>query len=233
MIFITLPFGKKGPSAPPACPPPAGPPKTPPSQKLPSAEVVAKELAALRNELDDAAMQLEICKIVVERYRKFIEDGEAKSIAELRSLVKPLDHTVVEIKINIQDAFHPYVYDKHFVPAVQKALDVIFSYRSVTLPVNFWLEFDEIQRLNASDDIDKAILLCSLLRSLGSETARVLITKNKDAMVVFEFGQKQYVVEISRKAMCAYPEGDDAFLQIKHMALYSFNDLEYEDLSEG
>ncbi len=192
-----------------------------------------KEMAALRHELDDMAMQLEICKIVVDRYRKFIEDGEAKSIAELRSLVKPLDHTVVEIKINIQDAFHPYVYDKHFVPAVQKALDIIFSYRTVTLPVNFWLEFDEIQRLNSSDDIDKAILLCSLLRSLGSDSAKVLITKNKDALVTFEFADKQYMVEISRKAMSAYPKTDDSFLQIKRTALYSFNDQEYEDLSEG
>lgn len=230
MIFISLPSfgGKKSPPKKPVSPPAASaPPKTP------SSDVLVRELDAMRRELDATLLQLEICKIVIDRYRKFIEDGEAKSIAELRSLVKPLDHAVVEMKINIQDAFHPYVYDKHYVPAAQKALDLIFSYKAVTLPVNFWLEFEEIQRLNASDDIDRAILLCSLLRALGSDSAKVMITKNKDALVMFDFGEKHYVVEISRKAMSAYPKNDDQYLQIRHSAIYTFNDAEYEDLSEG
>lgn len=224
MLLISLPFSKK----------PAGSPQPKIEQhKLPPAEVLVRELDGLRKELDDIALQLEICKIIIDRYRKFIEDGEAKSIADLRTLVKPLDHAIVEMKISIQDAFHPYVYEKHFIPAVQKSLDLIFSYRAVSLPVNFWLEFEEIQRLNASDDIDRAIILCSLLRALGSESVKVLITKNKDALASFSFGGKVYLVELARKSMSAYPENDDQLLQIQHSILYSFNDREYQDMSEG
>lgn len=224
MLFISLPFSKKG-----AAPPPPSKPQS----NLPSAAVLAKEVEMLRRQLDDTNMQLEICKIIIERYQKFIEDGEAKSIAELRGLVRPLDHSVVEMKINVQDAFHPYVYEKHFIPAVQKALDMIFTYKPVTLPVNFWLSFEEIQRLNASDDIDRAIVLCSLLRALGSESARVLISKSKEAFVTFTFGGKQFIIEIAKRTMSAYPPNDDSLVQIMHLVMYSFNDRDYEDLSEG
>ncbi len=227
MLFISLPFSKKGTASAPSAPQPPKPPALPP------AAVLARENEGLRRQLDEIGLQLEIYKVIIERYQKFIEDGEAKSIADLRGLVRPLDHSVVEMKINVQDAFHPYVYEKNFIQAVQKSLDMVFSFRAVSLPLNFWLQFEEMQHLNAADDIDRAILLCSLLRALGSESVRVLITKTKEAMVTFAFGNKQFVIEISKKAMSAYPLGDDQFVQIMHSVLYSFNDREYEDLSEG
>lgn len=227
MLMITLPFPNKS-----AAPhPPASPSQM--RKRLPSPEVLMKELEGLRKELNSATLQLDIFKVIIERYGKFIEDGEAKSVAELRGLVRPMDHTITEMKINIQDAFHPYVYEKHFILAVQKSLDMLFSFRQVSLPINFWLQFEEIQRLDAADDIDLAIMLCSLLRALGSESARVLITKNKEALVSFSFSGKSYIVEISRKSMSAFPEGDDQYAQIVHTVMYSFNDREYEDFSEG
>ncbi|MDE1798053.1 MAG: hypothetical protein KGH63_01450 [Candidatus Micrarchaeota archaeon] len=223
MLLITLPFAKKGAAAP--------APKAPKPAAVPLA--TADETAALRRQLADAKLSLELYRIVLERYQKFIEDGEAKSVAELRELVRPLDSVVTEMKIVISDQFHPYLYEKHFLPAVEKALDLIFAFKPVSLPVNFWLSFNDMSRLHAADDIDRAILLCSLLRSLGSESARVLIDKGKGAWVSFIYGDKQYMVDIAKRTMTAYPAADDGLKVMLRSVQYAFNDREYEDLSEG
>jgi hypothetical protein len=151
----------------------------------------------------------------------------------LRELVRPLDSVVTELKIQIVDQFHPYRYEQHFLPAVQKSLDILFAYRQVSLPVNFWMAFADMARLRAADDIDRGILLCSLLRSLGSESARVLIDKNKAAWVSFVFADKQYVIDIAKRVMSAYPLQDDALIAFMRQVQYAFNDKEYEDLSES
>ncbi len=225
MLLINLPFAKKGAGAPAAAAKGAKGAAAPPP--------TLDEMTALKTQLRDTRLQLELYRIVLERYQKFIEDGEAKSVAELRDLVRPMDSQVTELKINIQDQFHPYLYEKHFLPAVQRALDSLFAYRSVTLPVNFWMGFSDMAHLHAADDIDRAILLCSLLRSLGSESARVLIDKNKGAWVSFVFGEKQYMVDIGRRVMSAYALNDEALRILLKTVQYAFNDREYEDLSES
>jgi hypothetical protein len=188
---------------------------------------------AVRRQMTDLRLQLEIQRLILERYQRFIEDGEAKYIAELRELVRPMDSVVTELKIQIQDQFHPYLYEQHFLPAVQKCLDLLFSYRSVSLPVNFWMSFSDMARLRAADDIDRAILLCSLLRALGSESSRVLIDKNKGAWVSYVYADKQYVVDIAKRVMSAYPLQDEALAAFMRAVQYAFNDKEYEDLSES
>lgn len=217
-LLIALPFSKKG-----ALPAQAPAPPT----------ITPDEAAALRKQVLDLRLQLEVQHTILERYQKFIEDSEAKSAAELRELVRPLDSVVTELKMQVQDQFHPYLYEQHFLQAVQKALDTLFAYRHVALPVSFWMGFSDMARLKAADDIDRAILLCSLLRSLGSETTRVLIGKNKSAWVSFVFLDKQYIVDIAKRIMSAYPSGDDALKQFIYQIQYAFNDREYEDLSES
>ncbi|MFH1095413.1 MAG: hypothetical protein V1728_04305 [Candidatus Micrarchaeota archaeon] len=191
------------------------------------------ELSTLRKKIQELQLQLELHHLVIERYRKFIEDGESKTIAELRSLVRPADSAVVEMKMLISDQFHPYVYGQNFLHAVQKALDTVFSYKKVSMPVSFWTSFGDITRLHAGEDIDKALLLCSLLRALGSDGARVLIGKEKNAWVAFDFGEKHYVIDIANRTMSAYPLDDDAIHAFMHAVQYSFNDKEYQDFSEA
>ncbi len=201
----------------------------PPAQAPASME----EVAAMRKQLAETRLQNEIYHIVIDRYKKFIEDSEAKSIADLRALVRPLDSTVTEIKMVVQDQFHPFLYQEHFMQAVEKSLDAVFAWKSVQLPVSFWVSFSDMARMHAADDIDRAILLCSLLRSLGSESAKVLIGKNKSAWVSFKFNDKQYIIDIARRSMSAFPSTDDGLKQFMFSILYSFNDREYEDFSEG
>lgn len=209
-------------------------PPNPLGKKGISKPVSAADLPdTVRRQVQDLKLQLEINRMILERYQRFIEDGEAKSIAELRELVRPLDSVVTELKIQIQDQFHPYLYEQHYLPAVQKCLDMLFAFRTVTLPVNFWMSFSDMARLRAADDIDRAILLCSLLRALGSESARVLIDKNKGAWVSYVFGDKQYLIDIGKRVMSAYPLADETLLAFMRQVQYAFNDKEYEDLSES
>jgi hypothetical protein len=190
------------------------------------------EVSRLKEEVEDLKLQLELHGIVVDKYQKFIEDGETKSISELRSLVRPMDSVITEFKIAISDQFHPYVYDSHFLLAVQKSLDMVFSFKRVKMPVSFWLSFSDMVRLKAADDIDRAIILCSLFRSLGSETASVLIGKDKTAWVSFGFGKKMFIVDIANRVMSAYPVGEEGFKQFMYKMQYAFNDKEYEDFSK-
>lgn len=190
------------------------------------------ELRALRKQVVELKVQVELCNIVLERYRKFIEDSESKSISELRELVKPLDSTITELKINIEDQFHPYVYDANFLVATQKAMDMIFAWKKVKAPLSFWMAFSDMARLHAADDIDRAILFCSLFRALGSDSARVLIGKDKSAWTSFAFNKKQYVINVSGKTMSAYAAEEDALRQFMYQMQYEFNDKEYHDFSD-
>ncbi|VVB57526.1 Uncharacterised protein [uncultured archaeon] len=203
-------------------------PQTPPPPVL-----TVEEAEGLRKQLAEARLQAELYKLIVERYHKFIEDSESKSIAELRQLVRPLDAAVTELKISIQDQFHPYLYQDHFLKGVEAGLNLVFAWKSVSMPVSFWVGFSDMARLHAADDIDRAILLCSLMRALGSDNARVLIGKNKSAWVTFTFADKQYVVDIARRAMNAFNPKEDSLKQFMFSILYSFNDRDYQDFSEG
>ncbi|MEM3362328.1 MAG: hypothetical protein QXH71_01035 [Candidatus Anstonellaceae archaeon] len=191
-----------------------------------------KQLEELQEQLKIKDLQIEILYLIIDRYRSIIEESESKSIAELSSLVKPLDGSVNEIKIYIQDQFHPYIYEQHFLLATQKALDIVFSWRKIKLPISFWLNFDEMVRLKAADDIDRAIFICSLFRSLGSDSAKVVISKDKSAWVFFTFNNKDYIVDIAKKSMSAYPKDCQELKEFFYSALYIFNDKEYKDLSE-
>ncbi|MCX8162989.1 MAG: hypothetical protein N3D10_00340 [Candidatus Micrarchaeota archaeon] len=196
-------------------------------------EYQENEIQQLQEQLKIKDLQIEILYLIIDRYRSIIEESESKSIAELSLLVKPLDGTINELKIYIQDQFHPYIYEQHFLAATQKALDIIFSWKKIKLPISFWLTFDEMAKLKAADDIDRAIFICSLFRALGSDSAKVIIAKDKSAWVFFSFENKDYIVDIVKKSMSAYPKDCPEIKEFFYSALYIFNDKEYQDLSEG
>jgi len=188
--------------------------------------------AELKKQISELELQLELYNLIIERYRKFIEDGESKSVSELRLLVRPMDSSIIEMKISIEDSFNPYSYDSNFLLATQRAMDTIFAWKRVKMPLSFWMGFDDMIRLRAADDIDRAIILCSLFRALGSQSARVLLGKDKTAWVSFLFGQKQYVVDIGQKTMSTYPLDEDGIKQFMYNIQYSFNEKDYEDYSK-
>ena len=114
--------------------------------------------------------------------------------------------------------------------AAKMAFEYVSSFRTLSLPVSFWLDFTEMQQLMAGDEIDKSILLCSLLRSLGSESAKVVVTDSRNSYVLFEFSGRNFVADHSQKEIVEKPEGASV---LKGKPLYSFNDKEYEDFQES
>ncbi len=185
----------------------------------------------LLSKLETQRFQIELLNLIIERYKKFIEDGETRSLSELCALVKPMDTVVIELKIQVEDQFHPYSYDSHFLLATQKVMDTIFTYKKIKMPLSFWMSFDDMVRLKCADDLDRAILLCSLFRSLGSDSSKVLIAKDKSAWVSFVFSKKMFIVNIAEKNMSAYDITGDALKQFLYNMAYSFNDRECDDLA--
>jgi hypothetical protein len=109
----------------------------------------------------------------------------------------------------------------------------VSTLRTVPLPVSFWLTFEEMERLMAGDQIDKSILLCSLLRALGSENAKVFVCEGGNSHVLFQFAGKTYVADHSKTELTESLSADAAYSLLAGKILYAFNDKEHEDFAES
>ncbi|MFH1284996.1 MAG: hypothetical protein ABIH99_00260 [Candidatus Micrarchaeota archaeon] len=172
---------------------------------------------------------------VIEKYADKIEEGENKSITELRSLVKPKDKTVQEIKEKLLDEFHPYLYERDFLAAAEKAFAYVRDeIKNETLPVEFWLAPEEIVSAGAADEMDKCILLCSLLLALQNQTAMVAIEADgeKHPFVIFELNGETHVMDPVHGERTKGAK-DEVFTGRKgkenYKLIYKFNDKEYEE----
>ena len=135
--------------------------------------------AAEENEIDALRRKVALYRRVIERYRDMIEKAETKTVTELRSLIVPDDPDVVKLRDEILEDFRPYIYQQHFESAARKAYGYVLSeLANEELPVDFWLEPRDMIELRAADEMDKAVLLCSLLRSLECESAKVVVESN-------------------------------------------------------
>ena len=190
------------------------------------------KIAQLQEQIEIQKLQIEVLFMIIDRYRAMIEETESKSVAELSTLIKPTDGTITELKVYIEDHFHPYIYSENFILATQKALDIVFSWKKIKLPISFWMSFDHMLKLKAADDIDLAVFICSLFRALGSDNAKVVIGKDKSAWVFFTFNNKDYIVDIAKKSMSAYPHDSAEVREFFYLAAYAFNDLEHADLTD-
>ncbi len=178
-------------------------------------------------------LKLRLQRLIIDRYRDKIEEYETKSVSDLKSMVQPHDAKIKEIRDSITEDFHPYVYGEHFGSASAMAFEFASSFRTIAAPVSFWLSFSEIEEMGAGDEIDKSILLCSLLRSLGSENAKVFVTDTRNSYVLFQFGAKSFVADHSQKSLAQFDEGQAAISSLKGKLLYAFNDKDYEDFQEA
>lgn len=182
----------------------------------------------------ESELRAELYRTIISRYQNFIEDSESKSISELKELVKPHDKTVMEVKVGILDSFHPYVYEESFLAAAQLAISHVSAMRIIPLPLNFWLSFEDMENLKAADSIDRAVYLCSILRSLDNDNARVYIADNKKPYILFEFKSQSYLIDSDTGKIAVAPNAQEALKTITDSKLlYCFSDKIYEDLAEG
>lgn len=183
-------------------------------------------------ECGDCELRLALCKIIIDRYREEIERGESKTIADLLVMVSPSHPVIEKIKASILADFLPYSYEKNFIEAAKMCFQYVSSFRTISPPVAFWLSFQEMQSIMAGDEIDKSILLCSLLRSLGSPNAKVFVTSTKNSYVVFEFDGKFYLLGHSGSDFSPFASESEAASQMKGKPIYSFNDRGYFPLED-
>jgi len=190
------------------------------------------------SELDVCRRRELIYRKIIERYRELIEASESKSIPELRSLVKPQSSSVIELKDKLTRESKPYEYEKDFLAAAQKAYEFVKDeIKTEHVPVEFWLSPRDILELKAADEMDKAILLCSLLIALGNKSAKVVVEMKgglKHAFVMFSFGNRYYLFDPVHNINLA---GSKEILEAQissekdeeNKIVYEFNDVEYNE----
>lgn len=190
------------------------------------------------SELDASKRRESIYRKIIERYRELIEASESKSIPELRSLVRPQSSSVIELKDTLTKDFKPYEYEKDFLTAAQRAFEFVKDeIKTERIPVEFWLSPKDILELKAADEMDKAILLCSLLIALGNKGAKVVVEMKgglKHAFVMFSFGNRYYLFDPVHDINLA---GSKEILEAQistekdeeNKIVYEFNDMEYNE----
>ncbi len=173
---------------------------------------------------------------IIERYRDYIEEKENISVAELPRLVTPGEGVVRRKVEEIKGSLAPYYFNTRFEGAAEAAfLFVKETVKDVVLPVQFWLMPKETITYSAGDEVDKCILLCSLLIALGNPSTKVLMRVKDDIRKVFV-----YCSYNDRLMFFDFAEGKRTFKDEKEMLdaigfgggtyAYEFNDRTYRDI---
>ncbi|MDD5317984.1 MAG: hypothetical protein PHF51_04630 [Candidatus ainarchaeum sp.] len=204
----------------------------PQKQATEAGEAKARECEDCAHLKRKAALYLKI----IERYKGYIEASEDKSITELRALVVPEDPAVRKIVEEIKSGFRPYIYDRDFPKAAEKAyLFCRNELASEFLPVEFWLSPSDIAELRLSDEIDKAILLCSILLALENASAKVVVETQerlRHAFVTFERDGVFHLLDPVHGANLSGARDEvikKAIRQPERKVVYEFNNSEYNE----
>jgi len=178
----------------------------------------------------DSALKLKIYELIISRYREQIEQGEHKSISELRERISPYNEFVKALNERLSAELKPYEYDKHFEAALQNSVNYLRTIKNMDIPVNFWIDFQTMDTLKAGDLTDKALLLTSLLRSFGSPSAKVYITRSKKVYVGYEWKGGQHLLNPESGSMLSGEDVQRAFAE--DPIVYAFSDLYFETYGE-
>lgn len=178
----------------------------------------------------ESEIRLKIYELIISKYRDKIEESEHKSVSELRERISPHNEFVKQLNGRLSSGLEPYEYEKHFAAAVQNCLSYIKGIKNIKLPVSFWIDFETMDKLKAGDLTDQALLLVSLLRSFGSQTAKVIITKSGKVYVGYEWAGGQHLANPESGSLLS---GDDVqkIFSADPMA-YAFSDLYFESYGE-
>jgi len=173
---------------------------------------------------------------IISRYKDYIEEKEELSVAELPTLVTPKADAVIRKANAIKADFSTYNYDKDFIDAALKAFEFVKGeVDEIALPIQFWLTPDETMRFKVGDRIDRNILLCSILISLGNPSSKVFVLKTEEMRriyVYFEFGPKTLLMDID-SGIREFPDAKamvSSFSIKEDDTAYEFNNQSYADV---
>jgi exonuclease III len=178
----------------------------------------------------DVGTKLEIYKLVINRYKALISEKESHSISEIRQKVSPYTDFIRKIRDQLLSDMLPYIPQKHFQMASQRAIDYIREIKTCEFSFTFWVQFEEMEKIKIGTAMDKAILFAALLRAFESDNARVYVTKKGKSYVKYSWNSVNYVFAPETGSLLVGGDGEKIF--IDDPASYSFNDLVYENYEE-
>ncbi len=168
---------------------------------------------------------LEVAEYILERHKDELEKEEIRSLSRLRQIISPYSEYVSSIKTKILGSLAPYQKEKNFLDAVQEVVSHASGIEIVQLPIQYSLSFEEMEKLGAASRIDKSLLVASLLRAIGSETACCVIG-NQYSLVKFNWLNEQYAVDIDKNEILKSEKAEEFIKDSKPR--YIFNDLSFE-----
>lgn len=177
-------------------------------------------------ELDEKT-KLDIYRLVLNRYKDVINEKESHSISEVRQKVSPYNDFIRKLRERILERIIGYDYQKDFITAVQEASLYLRTIRTCEFAFAFWMDFEDMDKLKVGTAMDKAILFAALLRSLGSEDVRVVVTKSGKPYVRFS---AEYLLVPDTGSLLVGEDATEIFS--KDPPSYSFNDLIYENYTD-
>lgn len=169
--------------------------------------------------------ELEVARHILERHKEEIEKEEIRSLSRLRQIISPYSEYVSSLKTKILESLAPYKKEEKFLDAVQEVLSHASSIEVVELPVQYSLSFEEMEELGAASRIDKALLITSLLRALGTETA-FCVVGNQYSLVKFRWLNEPYAIDLDSNGLLSGKKAEE-FIE-NSSPNYIFNDLSFE-----
>jgi len=180
-------------------------------------------------ELDPATL-LAVYRLVLGRYKDLINDKESRSISEIRARTSPYTDFIRRVSADLMKDTVPYDYARHFPTALERSLAFLRSIRTCEFAFTFWMSFEEMERIALGTSLDKALLLCALLRSFESPDASVVVTRADQWLVRFSFDGLERIVLPATGSVLS---GEDAAAHLsKDRPKYIFNDISFEDLED-
>lgn len=179
----------------------------------------------------DAATKLEIYKLVISRYRALISEKEERPLSEIRQRVSPYNDFIRRLRDQFTADMAPYVPRRDLPSASDRAIEYVRQIRTCEFAFTFWVDFPDMERLRIGTPMDKAMLLCALLRALESEDARVVVSRRGRAYVRFLSSGSPALFVPESGSLLAGGDAQKPFAD--DPPAYSFNDLVYENYEES
>lgn len=132
----------------------------PKEQKLSMLEkenrILRESLSRARKKLRENEKAVGVLEAIVEKNSHKIDESRKQD--ELRELINPENPGVKELARKYNSPQKAYDYVRDFIVEVHPKISA-----------SYWLAVDDVMRLSAGDDYDKAMLLCSIIRAIGKE----------------------------------------------------------------
>ena len=171
--------------------------------------------------------KLAIYRLIVTRYKNLINEKESQSVSEIRQKVSPYNPVIKKLASKLSGGDGEKIIDSlDFFTYLQRTLLLVKKIKTCEFAFSFWLSYEEMLDLQVATKMDKAILLCSLLRAFGQEST-VVVSKKGNNYVRFKMNEVVYLA--SSESGSLFSGEDVAKMLADDLLIYSFSDLIYEN----